>query len=119
MNGKNLKEKLRKLGKSQKEIADLLEVTPQSLVSIFNASDVRSGTIERLSQVLKLPLSFFYDIQATDANNTSLNNKNSNDYNESEDTIEIKDKVSFLSELLKEKERTIQILLSQDDSHIT
>lgn len=61
MDGKTLKEKIRLTGKSQRQIAELLGITPQSVNAILSASDVRSGTIEKLANVLHLPISFFYD----------------------------------------------------------
>lgn len=61
MDGKTLKEKIRLTGKSQRQIAELLGITPQSVNAILSASDVRSGTIEKLANVLHLPISFFYE----------------------------------------------------------
>lgn len=60
MTGEELKRKCLMKEKSQKSLADLLGITAQSLTSIFNASDVRSGTIEKLSGVLGVPVSYFY-----------------------------------------------------------
>lgn len=89
-----MKEKLRYTGKSQKEIANLLGISTQNMNSYLNAADVRSGFIERLSSVLNLPVSYFYG-EAVDEGKTIVSG----------------DQLQLLKELLKEKERTIQILM--------
>ncbi len=61
MKGETIKEKLSQLGRTQRELAGLLGVTPQAVYEIMSSSDVRSGTIERISQVLGVPISFFFD----------------------------------------------------------
>ena len=61
MDGKYVKRKIIECGKTQKEIAEMLGISPQSMTSILNASDVRSGTIERLCRVLDVPITFFYE----------------------------------------------------------
>lgn len=61
MKGEILKRRLLETGKTQKEIAELLNITPQSINAILSASDVRSSTIEKLAKVLRLPVSFFYE----------------------------------------------------------
>lgn len=112
MNGKILKEKLRHIGKSQKELADMLGVTPQSVNAILSASDVRSGTIERLAKVLKLPMSYFYD-DGTTVNNVSATGVNTGASVNGDVNIGGNERVKYLEELLKEKERTIQILMER------
>ncbi len=61
MDGKALKQKLKQTGFSFAEIARKLNVNPQSLTSIFNGIDVKSGTIEKLSAILKIPIRYFYE----------------------------------------------------------
>lgn len=61
MKGEFLKRRLLETGKTQKEIAELLSITPQSINAILSASDVRSSTIEKLAKVLNLPITFFYE----------------------------------------------------------
>ena len=67
MEGKIIKQKLVSMNITQLELANRLEMTPQSLSSILHAKDVRSGTIERIAQVLNVPVSFLYG-----ENNTNL-----------------------------------------------
>ena len=76
MDGKFLKRKILECGKTQKEVAELLGISPQAMTSILNASDVRSGTIERLCKVLDLPISFFYEGSTFEKEHKSLENNN-------------------------------------------
>lgn len=62
MTGEVLKRKLDGTGLSQAEIARRLGVIPQSMTQYFKADDVRTGTLERLCEVLNKDMSFFYDI---------------------------------------------------------
>ncbi len=61
MNGATIRQRLSQVGTTQTELARLLEVTPQAVSSILSAIDVRTGTVERISEALHLPVSFFYD----------------------------------------------------------
>ncbi len=61
MEGATIRYKLSKLGTTQVELARLLDVTPQVVSNILSAIDVRTGTVERICEVLHLPVSFFYD----------------------------------------------------------
>ncbi|MCD8208622.1 MAG: helix-turn-helix domain-containing protein [Bacteroidales bacterium] len=57
---------------TQTELARLLGITPQAVAGILAASDVRTGTVERICEVLHLPITYFYDIPdeaATDGEN--------------------------------------------------
>ncbi len=60
MKGETIRQRLSELGTSQKELARLLDVTPQAVSAILSASDVRTGTIERICDVLHLRVSFLY-----------------------------------------------------------
>ncbi len=61
MKGETIKEKLSQFGKTQKELAELLDVTPQAIYEIMSASDVRSSTIEKIANAVGVPASFFYE----------------------------------------------------------
>ena len=58
MTGQELKAKLMEVGKTQKDIADLMGVTAQSLV--LSAKDVKSGTIEKIANAAGVPVSYLY-----------------------------------------------------------
>lgn len=60
MDGKFLKEKLLKTDYTLTHIAARMGVSSQALNSTFNASDVKSSTLEKLCDALSLDLSFFY-----------------------------------------------------------
>lgn len=78
MKGIDLKEKLNAQHISLAEIARRMGISPQSLNSIFNSDDVKSGTLEKLSQVLEVPLAYFYgdsyNIQGCNIVNSGSNN---------------------------------------------
>lgn len=114
MDGRKLKEKLSKVGKTQKEIAGLLGQTPQSLVSILNAADVRSGTIERIASVLNLPISYFYDTDGGAASNATAIGVNTGASVNGDVNISDTERIKHLEDLVWEKERTIQILLGRE-----
>lgn len=71
MSGQEIKALVLLSGISQKSLADRMEVTPQSINAIFSASDVRSGTIERIARALGKPMSYFYPEPATTVSNES------------------------------------------------
>ena len=60
MNGEFIKKRIRVTAKTQKEIEDILQITSQSLTSILNSIDVKSGTLERLCDALDVGIEFFY-----------------------------------------------------------
>lgn len=76
MNGKTLKEQLKSTHYSLAEIASKMGITPQTLNSIFNSADVKSGVLEKLASVLDLPLAYFYGdtFNITGSGNATGNN---------------------------------------------
>lgn len=74
MKGTELKEKLKTSRYSLSEIAGKMGISPQSLNSIFNSEDVKSGVLEKLSQALEMPIAYFYG----DSYNISGNNNATN-----------------------------------------
>ena len=61
MSGEQLKTRVKTSGLSQKQIAELLKVTPQTVTAMFSAADVRSSTIERLCDALSVKVNYFYE----------------------------------------------------------
>lgn len=88
MNGKVLKEQLKSTRYSLAEIAAKMGITPQTLNSIFNSADVKSGVLERLSSVLDLPLAYFYGdtFNITGSGNATGNNS-TNTVNATDDKL--------------------------------
>ena len=60
MKGEDLKNRLKSTAIPMSEIANKMGIMPQSLYSIFNSEDVKSGVLERLSEVLEVPIAYFY-----------------------------------------------------------
>ncbi len=112
MEGKVLKRKIAELNVTQLDLANKLEVTPQSLSSILHAKDVRSGTIERIAQVLNVPVSFFFG-DGTGHNAVASGNKSvaaiNSSVSSSADVLE--ERVRSLEALVAEKERLIKVLM--------
>lgn len=71
MTGDRIKFLLDELGITQKALSEMLGVTPQSVSAIIAASDVRSGTLEKIANVLGLPMSRFYPNDAATITNES------------------------------------------------
>ena len=118
MTGQELKSKLIEAGKSQKDIAELLGVTAQSLSSVLSAKDVRSGTIEKIAEALGVKMSFFYpadggSISIAGHNKISGNNNAVGNVTVGDNSAVLQERVTMLEKLLEEKERTIKILMEK------
>lgn len=113
MTGQELKYKLIEAGKSQKDIAELLGVTAQSLSSVLSAKDVRSGTIERIADALGVQMSFFYPTEGSGVSIAGNNNISGNNNAVGNVTIGdaavLQERVKSLEALLAEKERLIKV----------
>ena len=72
MTGDRIKFLLDELGITQKALSEMLGVTPQSVSAIIAASDVRSGTLEKIANVLGVPMSRFYPNDTTTITNDSI-----------------------------------------------
>lgn len=73
MTGERIKFLLDELGVTQKALSEMLGVTPQSVSAIIAASDVRSGTLEKIANVLGVHMSRFYPNDTT----TTITNESS------------------------------------------
>ena len=60
MTGRELKEMVDKLGWTQRRLAEVMGVTPQTISAILTAKDVRTSTIERMASVTNMPVSYFF-----------------------------------------------------------
>lgn len=116
MEGKILKKKLLEINKSQKELAGLLGITAQSVNAILSAKDVRSGTIEKIAQVLGVSVSFFYGEDSVKQNAIANGSKSIAAINSNVGTqgVEVlKERVKSLEALVAEKERLISVLMDK------
>ena len=114
MEGKVIKQKLVSMNVTQLDLANKLGTTPQSLSSVLHAKDVRSGTIERIAQVLRVPVGFFYGEDCQNHNAIANGNESVAAINSCvslspEDVL--KERVKALESLLAEKERLINVLM--------
>lgn len=117
MTGKDLKEKIAQQNISALAIAKKLGISPQALNSTFNAADVKSGTLERIAEVLGVKMSFFYQMEGSNAVATGNGNVAGNNNVVGSVTIGdaaiLQERVTMLEKLLEEKERTIKILMDK------
>lgn len=102
MSGKDFKEKVLLKGIPITEIAAKLGITAQGVNSYFKVKDVSSGTIERIADALGVTMAFFYP-EDYESKKPSVKKDCSN----------LEEKVEMLMQILAEKERTIQILMSK------
>ena len=117
MTGKELKEKIAQQNISALAIAKKLGISPQALNSTFNAADVKSGTLERIAEVLGVKMSFFYPMEGSNAvasgNGNVAGNNNVVGSVTIGDAAILQERVNLLEKLLEEKERTIKILMER------
>lgn len=124
MTGKDLKEKIAQQNISALAIAKKLGISPQALNSTFNAADVKSGTLERIAEVLGVKMSFFYPMEGSNAvasgnGNVAGNNNVVGSVTIGDATV-LQERVKFLEQqvkdkesLLEEKERLIKVLMEK------
>lgn len=92
MKGLDLKNRLLSAGYTVTGIANKVGVIPQNINGWFTSNDVRTGTIEKLAEVLGLPISFFYGEDAGNVSSVSGNNNttatgNNNTVSSSDDRL--------------------------------
>lgn len=114
MTGEELKNRLKGARYSITDLAEKLGMTRPNLSQALSAKDVKTGLVEELAKVLNLPISYFFgeDIgnnNATANGESSVAAINSNVTMESNEML--KERVKHLEELLKEKERLINVLM--------
>ena len=71
MTGKELKDRLSTCGISQAEIARRLGMSTQSMSQALNVADVKTGFLEKIANVLGVPMSRFYPNDTTTITNES------------------------------------------------
>lgn len=91
MKGSDLKTKLEELGFSKAYIADRLGVPAQNVHIWLRAEDVKTGTLEKLSEVLGVPISYFYgeafNATSVTGNNNTTATGNNNTVSSSDDRL--------------------------------
>lgn len=65
MSGEDIKIFLRRYGKTQKALAEMLGESPQNIGSMLEARDVKSSLIERISAAFSIPIGTIYGESST------------------------------------------------------
>lgn len=102
----------------KKEIAAQMGITDVYLSQIFKKESIDAYLLEKLSRAVRVPISFWFD-ESININKSIANGEGSaaSIYgNATAGIISNKDQeIQHLKQLLKEKERTIQILMDKMD----
>lgn len=99
----------------KKKIAEKMGITPVYLSNIFKKDSIDAELLERLSKAIRVPTAYWFDDYQS---NQTIVNGNGNAASVFGDVtvgqLADKDKeIEHLKQLLQEKERTIQILMSK------
>lgn len=121
MTGRQLKEMIDKLGLTQRSLAELMEVTPQTINAILTAKDVRTSTVERIAAVTNMPISYFFKEERENQNAVASgngiavagNNNVAGNVTLDDNTAVLQERVTMLEKLLEEKERLIKVLMEK------
>lgn len=99
MEGKVLKEYLKRSNISRDELAKRLGVSPSAVTQQFNSKDVRSGSVENFCRVMNIKINDLYegtDLAVIKMPDIVGNNKIN------EEIIKLKGQVEMLSKILKD-----------------
>ncbi len=103
-----------KLGKG--EIAERCGISRTTLDNVLSGADVKISTVEKLASVLGVNVGSFFDEEPV-SNKAIASGKNSvaaiNSEVKPKEDAGLEEKIRLLEQLLKEKERTIQILMQK------
>ena len=115
MTGAALKERLNATQYSLAEIARKMGIKPQDLNALFNVQDTKTGTIERLSKALDVPIAYFFGDSYSVSGNNIVNASGTNTVNASDDRL-----ISLLmtkdEQLTKAMEQTSKAMEQTDKS---
>ena len=114
MTGAELKQKLTEAGCVLADLAKQLSISPQHLNQALSAADIKTGLLERIAQVLDVPVSSFYGEPADIVNGSAIATNHSiavrgSHNNVNGNTAVLEERVKALEALLAEKERVIKL----------
>lgn len=115
MTGAALKERLNATQYSLAEIARKMGIKPQDLNALFNVQDTKTGTIERLSKALDVPIAYFFGDSYNVSGNNIVNASGTNTVNASDDRL-ISLLVAKDEQLTKAMEQTTKAMEQTDKS---
>ena len=87
MSGDELREKLRALNIPQASLAEACGMSAQAFNHLFHAQDVKSGTLERLCEILHKDMSFFYPVYNNEVKTSPRRSEQNNDVIRSKDEL--------------------------------
>ena len=92
MDGLTLKHIIERTGRRTNDIAEAIGTTPQSLNNSFHSQDVKSGLIEKIANVLGVPISSLYgDTNTQTVNGNVVDSSNVNVYGVNYDALRKRD----------------------------
>ena len=103
MTGKELKKILKQSDVSLSEISRRLGIAPQNLDIYLRSTDVKTGLLERLAEILDKDISWFYSGESFGVTSKSIVSTNTNDISTLLSQITVKDKQ------IETKDRQIEI----------
>lgn len=107
MNISNIEKAITRCGKPKFEVAEECGMTRQTLSAILRGSDAAVSRIEKLAQVLDVPVGYFFDETSADGTKRVAQSELEIEVEHLKYIIEQKDKQ------LEEKERLIQVLMQK------
>lgn len=113
-------EKIRRLSETRqgglKKLAIDIGMSEQNLHRCMNNNKIQAGDLEKIASLLGVSILTFFDEEPV-SNKAIANGKNSvaaiNSEVKSKEDAGLEEKIRLLEQLLKEKERTIQILMQK------
>ena len=113
--GNQLDELFKKKRIIQKDFAEKMGVTTVTVTKWKSQENIDAAKLEAISKVLNVPISYWFDLKESLSSIVNGDQSAASIYgNATVTTSDEKDKeIAHLKELLKEKERTIQILMNK------
>ena len=123
MTGLEIKEKLKRCGFTQSEIAVKLGVSPQTFNAYLKVDDIKTGLLENIATAIGQDISFFYPNICNKNNSASVNGSGnsvvSGEHNKLEvskcqDELEAMREIQYLKNIINEKDKRLE----EKDKHL-
>ena len=114
--GNQLDELFRKKRITQKDFADRMGVTAVTITKWKSQESIDAAKLEAISKILNIPISYWFDDENCQLNQSVVGDGSAASIygNATAGVIADKDKeIEHLKQLLKEKERLIQVLMNK------